>query len=286
MKLQLQVGKRYNSCMQHATVSIPQTLSAAFRDMGDEELQFNVYHYRREFRWAASHDLLDLVQIALANTPEIQRPYGFRVQRSMWPYFPNPQLVIWGELAPQMVVLPVRDVDAAWDVCTIEVSTDSSGLHALIEVERACPHLRNVGQPVARGDRLFFVDHVRRDPFLAGVIAQAQLLEVSSMQSLPFAAAPGRWGFAVPQSLQVLDVSQIPVEFFGHRIVIHTSQEPPRDIDGSGLDISEVQPMAVKPLACGLALCYRFPRTALLTRLRPVSRLACLPFHCGRCKGV
>ena len=72
-------------------------------DLGEEGLRFavfDIYFNRREFPRNPSHDLLDLVAIAMAATPPIRRPWGHRVQRVRWREHPEPQLVIWGDLPP------------------------------------------------------------------------------------------------------------------------------------------------------------------------------------------
>ena len=84
-------------------------------DFGEEGLKFTVfdkYFHRREFDRSPTHDLLDLVELALAATPQIRRPWSHRIQRVTWPDFPEPQIVIWGSLPEGHRIVPIRDADA------------------------------------------------------------------------------------------------------------------------------------------------------------------------------
>ena len=148
-----------------------------------------------------------------------------------------PQIVIWGDLAQDRRIVPIQDVDSGNDVCTVEIEASASPLEALIVAERKCPWMQQLRQDVARQARLFLVDHVRKDPFIAQELATAHIAEVSRTLSHvgPVLSSGRRWGGAVPSSLPSIRVQDLPQALLRHQLVVHTSDHAPRDIDGAGL---------------------------------------------------
>ena len=226
-------------------------------DAGEANLRFtvfDVYNNRREFSRSEHHDILDLVHIAMEATPQLRRPWGHRIQRSRWPDYPDPQLVIWGALPPGAYVLPIRDVDSDQDVCTVEIPGSASPLEALILAERKCAWLLNARQAVARQSRLFLVDHARKDPFQPYELANAHIAEISStLLHVGPSINPGRrWGGAVPQAIPTIQVAEVPAALLRRQLIVHTSGSAPVDVDGTGLDTARIREHVIA--SCGLRL--------------------------------
>ena len=175
-------------------------------------------------------------------TPQLRRPWGHRIQRSQWRDLPSPQLVIWGALPENTRIVPVRDVDSGNEVCTVEIEVSASPLDVLIAAERKCPWMQNLRQDVARQARLFLVDRVRKDPFSTHELATAHMAEVSStLLHVGPTLNPGRrWGGAVPSILPTLQVDELPHAILRRRIVVHTAEHAPRELDGTGLAAAQM----------------------------------------------
>ena len=82
---------------------------------------FDVYHHARIIPCKQWHTPAQQADIALEQTPEIARQVAhFRAVRSLLPGLPTRQVVLWGDVLPNAVILPVAFHTDIASICTLE----------------------------------------------------------------------------------------------------------------------------------------------------------------------
>ena len=87
---------------------------------------FDVVHHVRMIETHGPFTLKALADVALAHTPELRRPIGFRLLRTNAAGYPPPHIVIWEEPAPSSRTFPIFHHGAAKGVCTVCVPSRKS----------------------------------------------------------------------------------------------------------------------------------------------------------------
>ena len=59
---------------------------------------FDIYNNKRTLPRKPGQHVLELVEVALSLTPQIRRPWNYRIQEHVWEDLPTPQIVVWGDL--------------------------------------------------------------------------------------------------------------------------------------------------------------------------------------------
>ena len=167
---------------------------------------FDVYHHKRILPRHEGQDVLDLVELALSLTPEIQRPWNHRLLSHEWSDWPSPQLVIWGPLEEGHRVVPIRNLDSPEDVCTVSVPADACPFAAMVAAERACPAFASLRVQVAREGCSFLADHVPCSPFAPNCLRGADVAEVQAATPIqvPRGHNAARWQPSLPAELTVV----------------------------------------------------------------------------------
>ena len=100
---------------------------------------FDVYHHARILRCKTWHTAAQLFEIACRHTPEIATGMAsHRVVRHLLPGFPPSQLVLWGDILPSAVIVPVACRPGEDAVCTVEALGSYSALQLVALVCRYC----------------------------------------------------------------------------------------------------------------------------------------------------
>ena len=144
--------------------------------------------------------------MALMQTPQIRRPWGYRVHDVIWPDLPTPQITIWGALRDHHRVVPIRNIESPEDFCTVEVPCDASALHVCIDASNSCERFRSVKIQIARLERVFLADHMAVPPYERDAIRNAQIaaIRVPFGPTLPARRRDCRWQPVNPPLLQIV----------------------------------------------------------------------------------
>ena len=184
---------------------------------------FDRHFHKRVLPRRPGQDITELVQSVLALTPQLQRPWGFRVHDCIWEDLPTPQLTVWGALPDGYRVFPVRDMDAPDQFCTVQVPVDASALQASIEASITCEPFRQVRFQIARMERLFLINHVAVPPFAADSVQQVQIAAVrrALAPTIPEPSRHRRWRPEAPHLLQVLDPGEHEDLWPVQEVIVH-----------------------------------------------------------------
>ena len=174
--------------------------------LGLQYTVFDVHFHKRILPRHAGQAIADLAAQAVASTPAIQHPWGFRVNEHIWDDLPVPQITIWGNLGEHNLVLPIRNLEQPEEFCTVEVPRDATPLYACVAAGISCDTFRPVRHQVARQEKAVLVNHAATPPNTAHALRDAHIAAVLSLTGpvLPASRCTGRWRPVAPPHLHVL----------------------------------------------------------------------------------
>ena len=194
---------------------------------------FDTHFHKRTLIRHPGLTVPELVELAVSLTPQLRRPWGFRVLDLIWEDLATPQIVIWGPIPDHRKVVPIRDQDSPDQFCTVLTPTDASPLQVLIEAGNVCPAFARARIQVARLERVFQADHVSVPPFEAGAVSAAQVASIRTTfgPTLPLRRRGTRWQPETPTELQVLSPADIEDLWPVSEVVVHFIGSAPRRMD-------------------------------------------------------
>ena len=145
---------------------------------------FDVVHHVRILEAHGPLTLANLAAVAVANTPELRGPFGYRLLRSPVAGYPAPHVVIWEEPAEHSRTFPIFHFGAPKGVCTVCAPTRTSAYQVAYLAERSCALSAIFRRDIARLDASLLFDGASVDPHTA--------LEVGAVDSATFTQLPPR----------------------------------------------------------------------------------------------
>ena len=170
-------GGRLRKGRLHGSIDL--TASEASTAPTEEFAVFDVYHHSRVLSCHPGVSDAQLAMLALQQTPQIGGVYGFRRVRHNLPGLPTRQIVLWGDLLPNAVVLPVSLGAHAGAICTVEALHSYSALQLIALACRTCQLPDFLVEAVADGEAVLWINEQRTfptDPFAATGADSARLL--------------------------------------------------------------------------------------------------------------
>ena len=237
---------------------------------------FDVIHHVRIIETHGPFSLGHLASVALAHTPEMRGPIGFRLLRNPVAGYPAPHIVIWEEPAPHSRTFPIFHYGAQKGVCTVCVPTRTSAFQVAYLAEQLCalpPHFR---RRVARLEASILFDGASADPhaaFEAGAVDTAVYTQYGPTQSVRVTVAP-RWRTPFPRHVDLLLPEDVSISEPCNDVVIHSLCAAPVSLWVSPL----MRPFQVRDAAAS-ALGAVFGACTRLPVLCPVQ--AGMPLHIG-----
>ena len=185
---------------------------------------FDVVHHVRIMEAHGPLTLAHMAEIAIANTPELRGPFGYRLLRSFVAGYPAPQVVIWEEPAAHSRTFPIFHVGAPKGVCTVCVPARTSAYQVAYLAEASCALPVVFRRDIARLAACLLFDGKSADPhaaFEAGAVDSAVYTQLDPTQSVRVATAP-RWRTPYPRHLDSVLPKDISVEECSCEIVVHS----------------------------------------------------------------
>ena len=237
---------------------------------------FDVVHHVRILEAHGPLTLANLAAVAVANTPELRGPFGYRLLRSPVAGYPAPHVVIWEEPAEHSRTFPIFHFGAPKGVCTVCAPTRTSAYQVAYLAERSCALSAIFRRDIARLDASLLFDGASVDPHTAlevGAVDSATFTQLPPAQSARIATAP-RWRTPYPRHLDLVLPEDVSVAECSHEIVIHSLQAAPFSLWSSPV----ARPLKVRD-AAALALHSSPGACTRLPVLCPVQ--AGMPLHLG-----
>ena len=125
---------------------------------------FDVYHHARLLPCPSTASPTDLIQTALAHTPQIGVVYGSRWAHFCLPGLPRRQLILWGDKLPDSCILPISFGRGVGAVCTIEVLFSYSAIQIVGLACRICQLPDSILESVAELESSLWINEARCYP--------------------------------------------------------------------------------------------------------------------------
>ena len=237
---------------------------------------FDVVHHVRILEAHGPLTLVNLAAVAVANTPELRGPFGYRLLRSPVAGYPAPHVIIWEEPAEHSRTFPIFHFGAPKGVCTVCAPTRTSAYQVAYLAERSCALSAIFRRDIARLDASLLFDGASVDPHTALEVAavdSATFTQLPPAQSFRIATAP-RWRTPYPRHLDLVLPEDVSVAECSHEIVIHSLQAAPFSLWSSPV----ARPLKVRD-AAALALHSSPGACTRLPVLCPVQAGMPLPVH-------
>ena len=162
---------------------------------------FDVHFDARIFVRPTTASIWDMVELASQSFPDTRHGLSYRILRYVLPGWPEPQIVVWCDLQPEEVVLPVK-APTTKGVCTVQLPHSASAFAVAVQVCHKCHLEHEVFQAVARQQSTVLVNWQPQAPFADYCLLEADSAALSEEPHFPHSVL-NRRGHRVRSLLQV-----------------------------------------------------------------------------------
>ena len=192
---------------------------------------YDVHHHARVFERGLADTLADIVTQAASRTPELKRPWHWRVLQRGFDDMPCPQIVLWHVDQQGLRVAPGRFELESHSICTIAVLPDACALQIAIGAQNSCGMTRVARVRIARQETHLRVNDIPVDPFVSGAAVSADTFRVCRGPPLATAVprdnVRGRWTRPPAPHMQRRDAFAVSDGDPDMHVMIHTVRRPP-----------------------------------------------------------
>ena len=192
---------------------------------------YDVHHHARVFERSLADTLADIVTQAASRTPELKRPWHWRVLQRGFDDMPSPQIVLWDIDQQGLRVAPGRFGLESHSICTIAVPPDACALQIAIGAQNSCGLTRVARVRIARQETHLRVNDVPVGPFVSGAAVSADTFRVCRGPPLATAVprdnVRARWTRPPAPHMQRGDAFAVSDGDPDMHVMIHTVRRPP-----------------------------------------------------------